>query len=736
MAPNSLHSVLVTLRDQGLPPPAGALLLSPWVDLLHSFPSVAIGPKDDFLPPYSFMHRPSTAWPPPSTDEIGVVRRSAKEILQNLNSPPVLDSGNLENQAIEGYFTHRAEAAATPGPLEYVPPPQLSMGEHYTDPEIPLTLEVDGQYVQVKDQIQMYTTNHMLNHPLVSPVHQPSLGGLPPMLVVTGGGEMLRDEQIYFAHKAANPEAYPPSDRILNIHDPTRRLISRYEPTYVQLQVWDDLCHIPTSLSFTNPGKLVSRSIAQFGAWALSHTQDCSIDIRDSDDPPQQSRRGNRNARPWNFPNGGEVGMGISGRAGDDLPQFHDYMIRQRVDINGNIYPLEVESSLPALNMSPSEVGEAKREPLYRWMTAKQHWDKKYAKLKRKVLDRRVEEFLVGIEEMEPGEHPPSCSLAARRGISVREIRSPFRKSRAMAFWNRLSNKYDAKKLKKEGKELEKEEASGGGVWSQGGWADQARRASYTRTVTDTGQANHPEGDIELRSPVRRSGSAERSSSRGGRRGSSENVPPDATRHGQRVGFDPVNHYMYPDSTVPETSQRSEEESMVPPAVPARSASRRDTDRDKVRTRTVRNAQGVVTTARGSSSSQVAWQTPRESVSYPSRHPTFSEGKRDGFLDPVDRDRLQVPGRGARAPAPGHQRDGADPDASIKTIRDELGTVRPQRERNGKGKDIASDLHSEDQDRAPSDTEPFPPYPMDENHIVSSLSKQVSGYSSEYSVHG
>lgn len=33
-------TVLTVLRDLGLPQPAGAVLISPWVDLTHSFPSV------------------------------------------------------------------------------------------------------------------------------------------------------------------------------------------------------------------------------------------------------------------------------------------------------------------------------------------------------------------------------------------------------------------------------------------------------------------------------------------------------------------------------------------------------------------------------------------------------------------------------------------------------------------------------------------------------------------------
>lgn len=36
-------SILVILRDRGIPMPAGAVLISPWVDLCHSFPSIVSG---------------------------------------------------------------------------------------------------------------------------------------------------------------------------------------------------------------------------------------------------------------------------------------------------------------------------------------------------------------------------------------------------------------------------------------------------------------------------------------------------------------------------------------------------------------------------------------------------------------------------------------------------------------------------------------------------------------------
>lgn len=104
---------------------------------------------------------------------------------------------------------------------------------------------------------KMYTTNELLTHPLVSPVMQPTLGGLPPLLITVGGGELLRDEQIYIAHKCANPAQYLPPENLMS--EEAKALVDRYEPTDVQLQVWDDLCHVVPTLSFTKPAKYMYR---------------------------------------------------------------------------------------------------------------------------------------------------------------------------------------------------------------------------------------------------------------------------------------------------------------------------------------------------------------------------------------------------------------------------------------------------------------------------------------------
>lgn len=145
-----------------------------------------------------------------------------------------------------------------------------------------LSVLVDGEMIEVKEQIQMYANNELISHPLVSPIMQPTLGGLPPLLVMVGGGEILRDEQIYLAHKCANPSKYLPPEGTLD--DKAREQIKKYKPTDVQLQVWDDLCHVAPTLSFTRPAKYMYRSVAQFGAWALARAQKTEIEILDDDD--------------------------------------------------------------------------------------------------------------------------------------------------------------------------------------------------------------------------------------------------------------------------------------------------------------------------------------------------------------------------------------------------------------------------------------------------------------------
>lgn len=318
-----------------------------------------------------------------------------------------------------------------------------------------LSIMIGGKLVDIKDQIQMYTTNQLISHPLVSPVLQPSLGGLPPLLIVTGGGEVLRDEQIYLAHKAAYPLQYPPGDVYLDEYPEARELIAKWKPTDVQLQVWDHLCHVAPTLSFTRPAKFMYRSIAQFGAWVLARAQKTEIEIMDDDEMSLISMGSDTGSEidfdkskqtatsvKTRLAQGGTVVKDQVGKAGDALPPFKDHMIRQRVDRHGQIHPLDPPLSIPALQMSANEVGVIKPGPVSNWLSAKKQWDQKYAREKRKVQKQRAKEMAQGFQGFGNDEVPPPSALAGRRGLSMPK-EGKKKKSWGMSIWSLWGSSHD-----------------------------------------------------------------------------------------------------------------------------------------------------------------------------------------------------------------------------------------------------------------------------------------------------
>lgn len=118
-------AILCILRNQGLPLPAGSILISPWVDLTHSFPSVALDTPFDYIPKAGFHHKPSKAWPPPNDDDIAQLRAEAEQV-KNKNGKSKSDDKVLKNAA------------------------------HWpADANKYLHVTIDGESVTVKDQIQV-----------------------------------------------------------------------------------------------------------------------------------------------------------------------------------------------------------------------------------------------------------------------------------------------------------------------------------------------------------------------------------------------------------------------------------------------------------------------------------------------------------------------------------------------------------------------------------------------------
>ena len=286
----------------------------------------------------------------------------------------------------------------------------------------------------------MYTTNELLSHPLVSPVLQPTLGGLPPLLIMVGGAEVLCDEQIFLAHKCANPTKYAPTGNALS--EESRLQLGRFPPTPVQLQVWDDLCHVAPTLSFTRPAKYMYRSVAQFSAWALARAQKTSILIPDDDDDSSSSSSSvislSSSTTRDNAGSQDSAPDTAIGKAGYPLPPFKNHMIRQRVTRHGTIFPLDSEADLPGCTVKPRDVGVINTGPVRTWLETRERWDAKFSKHKRRVHERMAREMAEGYLAFGNGEVPPPSALAGRRrspaakaGWTTRK-----RKSVGLALWS------------------------------------------------------------------------------------------------------------------------------------------------------------------------------------------------------------------------------------------------------------------------------------------------------------
>lgn len=345
--------------------PAGASLISPWVDLMHTFPSILRRDNQDYVPSFGFHAKPSLAWPPPTADEMRIL--------------------GMERNT--------------------------SFGSDYT-------IDVGGQPFTITEQINMYAPNLQLVLALCSPIYAATLGGFCPVQMITGDGELLRDEQLFLAHKMASPTEFPLAKSLADRNGEKQADINKYPPTDVQLLIFDDGPHAAPMLGHIDVAKHQYRAISSFAAWALSEAQDAEIEIEDFvDDCPspaampavpqrtysvdgmndQLANHADRKLRGRSQSSYATASAsGVTGkapveklyvglRAGDQLPPFEKHMMRYRVDRRGRLYPAEAPELMPALRNRPrKQVGYPKGETLAGWIKYKEKADIRFAAEKKK----------------------------------------------------------------------------------------------------------------------------------------------------------------------------------------------------------------------------------------------------------------------------------------------------------------------------------------------------------------
>ncbi|PLW09588.1 hypothetical protein PCASD_20257 [Puccinia coronata f. sp. avenae] len=444
-------ALLTLIRDVGLPMPAGAVLISPWVDLTHSFPSIMTNSDKDIIPPYGFMHQPSVLWPPPALKTGAETASPAQSVPAPSQALPSTSTQNLN-------------------PFKLKLSSELKIRTDQSDNSTNIIELKDGELVKMDQQIQLYATNDQLAHPYCSPLFSPSLGGLPPLLILAGDNEVLRDEIIYLAHRAAHPDRYPLREDLLNAHPERKAKGADYAPTKVHLQVYDDMFHVLPMFSFLRPAKYCYRSIGSFCKFVTGLEQESGPDPASQSRLPSQDERrsapseadtsgapsspanppaatgstdtsqvvtipstqaiftseitsppaplvtppssplpGRRSAEP-------KSGRRLSRLTTDAItrraalsestlaelehtiyhaslpfrrPPFAQNMIRERVAVDGRIRPLEDEADIAILKLAPDDLGIIKDGPLRRWAEGRKLWDHKFIRRYKKIQAQR-----------------------------------------------------------------------------------------------------------------------------------------------------------------------------------------------------------------------------------------------------------------------------------------------------------------------------------------------------------
>ncbi|KAG8887205.1 hypothetical protein FRB98_000367 [Tulasnella sp. 332] len=435
---NLALSLLVLLRDMGLPMPAGAVLISPWVDLTHSFPSIMSNTGTDIIPPHGFCHKPSTMWPVPTTGP----RAVKVSDIPRAKSERGTRSEKKQEQPLRAKNSDSPEAVPDPKAQDFsarggssVPPKHSTVidvdgeGPHVTmnkvdgkviDPQ-KLQVEVDGEAMEIQSQIQLYATNLQVTHPLVSPLLNSSLGGLCPLYILAGNHEVLRDEVVNLAHRAADPQRFPLRDGLMNTPRQIENAQKYTQGTQVHFQLFDDMCHVLTVFSFTTSANFAYRGIARFAKRVIElSVKEVTMDPFPERDrrPPITSEHSSLQETPAGLDevhkpsaeDGAHVGrtrlkdcdkltvddVKLTRGAGGTSAQGGKHevdtirILCERVSIHGKIRPLECDEEIEALRMDHEKMGIIKEAPVKRWLEGQGEADRTWKHAGKSVEQNRL----------------------------------------------------------------------------------------------------------------------------------------------------------------------------------------------------------------------------------------------------------------------------------------------------------------------------------------------------------
>lgn len=438
-------ALLQVLRDTGTPMPAGAALISPWSDLTHSFPSIMPNLKKDYIPP-GFVHKPSLVWPAPKDDTVATCCTRPKSTVPSCGHafprPTHAKAMRKENSDASHNHLHRSSmqpvlqedkhleahrcsacAAAAASPTGLTPEASKEQAphrsetcvkgtsapahekttlwlkesfeptQHLKDSEVVVPLDAGSKgkapkEFRYKDQVQIYATNRQLIHPLVSPALAASLGGLPPLYILAGNNEALRDEIIWVAHRAAYPDKYPlPPHLARKLHAPYETARRRFDcvPTQVHLQVWDDGVHVMPMFSFVSTAHLMYDAIASFckavtGA-RVTHLPPLPKWEPDTSGPPDGTAYPDDGPGRTKFPYSKEEPL--------KRPTSDAGMVRERVSVHGVVRPMEPEHLLSALTVPRDRVGVIQAGPAKMFIDANQNFARKFHREPKRIARER-----------------------------------------------------------------------------------------------------------------------------------------------------------------------------------------------------------------------------------------------------------------------------------------------------------------------------------------------------------